>query len=64
MPPRLVRCTCDPAWPAMAVCETCELAALEARMRRRGVVQYDPDPDAARRDADDRAWVAAQERSR
>jgi hypothetical protein len=38
----------------------CELGQLEQSMRRRGVVQYDAHLD--RLDADDRAWVAAQDR--
>jgi hypothetical protein len=46
----------------MAVCEVCERRHLEQLMRDRGVIQYDPTGD--RRDADDRAWVAAQEYQR
>lgn len=39
MPPRLVRCTCDPAWPAMACCPDCERRELHDLLLRRGQVQ-------------------------
>jgi hypothetical protein len=40
----------------------CELGRLEQQMRRQGVIQYDPRLDQL--DADDRAWVQAQEVAR
>ena len=41
MPPRLVLCRCDPAWPAFAVCEDCELKWLEEKMAARDVLPPD-----------------------
>lgn len=35
MPPRLVVCSCDPAWRALAVCDTCEAREREALVRSR-----------------------------
>lgn len=74
MTPQLVTCKCDPQWPALAVCEACELAQLERILERRGLVarehpiraaydrllgSYDPKAEAA--DADDRARDAADD---
>lgn len=62
--PKLVVCRCDPAWPAMAVCDTCEAAQLHGVLLRRGLVADNPIVAAAydalaasyldQRDADDR----------
>ena len=35
----LVACTCDPSWPAMAVCLDCERRRLHDRLVTRGVVR-------------------------
>ena len=63
MPPRLVPCHCDPAWPAMAVCPTCEArqrrALLERRMTMSGGVAAAFDALIASYDAADRARDAA-----
>lgn len=45
MAPRLVLCRCDPAWPAFAVCERCELAWLEERLAAQAKLR--PDHPAA-----------------
>lgn len=39
MSPRLVPCTCDADWPAMAVCVDCERRQLHQLLVRRGVVR-------------------------
>lgn len=47
MPPRLVRCTCDPQWVAMACCDVCEARQLEAVLSKRGLVAREhPSTDA------------------
>lgn len=56
MAPRLVLCHCDPEWTALAVCATCEFAALEESMRRRGVITYDP-PTPETRSHLERFWT-------
>ena len=51
--PALTVCHCDPAWPAYAVCPTCELRRLEAVLARRGLVARERALDAG--DHHDRA---------
>lgn len=46
MPPRLVMCRCDPAWPALAVCDKCEHGELESLLERQGKVAREKHPSA------------------
>ena len=67
MAPRLVLCRCDPAWPAFAVCEDCELAWLEERLASKNQLPADHPVQQAYAalldafDADDRARAAADD---
>lgn len=38
MPPRLVVCSCDPVWTALAVCDVCEHRHLEVVLEHQGKV--------------------------